>query len=311
MSDPNPLASLLAASLMAVGVLGSAPAAHPTPVHTSFLSRLQLSNARLGQSLRGAAGTLIAAAAVFVLVAGLGAAISFWRDAPGATDARSTIPSSRARSGAEGDLARLESYTRSIGADDPASKAAAGDLLPDVNTMIERLAARLEAAPDDVKGWRMLGWSYFNTGRYDESANAYARAAALDPGSDELKRLHEEAKAKASGSSHSPAASPSQTDVAAKSGEHPHDGKLAKAEAAPAVGRDPAIRAMVDGLAARLEGSPRDVEGWARLMRSRLVLGEREAAAAAYSRALEVFKDDAAATGQITAAANELGLKAE
>jgi cytochrome c-type biogenesis protein CcmH len=68
---------------------------------------------------------------------------------------------------------------------------------------------------------------------------------------------------------------------------------------------------MVDGLAKRLESSPRDVEGWTRLMRSRLVLGEREAAAAAFSKALEVFKDDRVASGKVKAAAIELGLKAE
>jgi CubicO group peptidase (beta-lactamase class C family) len=57
--------------------------------------------------------------------------------------------------------------------------------------------------------------------------------------------------------------------------------------------------------------SPRDVEGWTRLMRSRVVLGESEVAATAFHKALEVFKDDSAASGKITAAANELGLKAE
>ena len=61
-------------------------------------------------------------------------------------------------------LARLKDYARSIGTEEPASMAAAGKPLPDVNTMIERLAARLETTPEDIKGWRMLGWSYFNTG---------------------------------------------------------------------------------------------------------------------------------------------------
>jgi hypothetical protein len=41
------------------------------------------------------------------------------------------------------------------------------------------------------------------------------------------------------------------------------------------------------------------------------VLGEREVAATAFREALEVFKDDSAALGEITAAAIELGLKAE
>jgi cytochrome c-type biogenesis protein CcmH len=158
--------------------------------------------------------------------------------------------------------------------------------------MIERLAARLEAAPGDVKGWRMLGWSYFNTARYKQAAAAYAKAAELEPGSPEIKRLYEEAKAKAAESDGAETASQAE----------------AKTEAAAATEH---IRSMVDGLAQRLESSPRDLEGWTRLMRSRVVLGEREVAVTALRRALEVFKDDAAAAGKIAAAAAELGLKTE
>ena len=96
-------------------------------------------------------------------------------------------------------LARLMDYTRSsVGTEEPASKAEAGELLPDADTMIERLAARLKTTPDDIEGWRMLGWSYFHTGRYQQAATAYARAVELDPSSAELKRSYAEAKAKAS-----------------------------------------------------------------------------------------------------------------
>ena len=87
--------------------------------------------------------------------------------------------------------------------------------------------------------------------------------------------------------------------------------KITKSEAMPPREHDAAIRSMVDGLADRLESSPRDVEGWTLLMRSRVVLGEREVAATAFRKALEVFKDDSGASGKITAAAIELGLKAE
>ena len=198
-------------------------------------------------------------------------------------------------------LARLKDYTRSIGTEEPASTAAAGKLLPDVNTMIERLAARLETAPGDIKGWRMLGWSYFNTGRYEQAATAYARAVELDPNSAELKLAYEEAKAKASGQQ--PRPTPSARMVTDKRRED--------AKRCLRTSDDAAIRSMVDGLADRLESSPRDVEGWTRLMRSRVVLGEREVAATAFRKALEVFKDDPAASGKITAAAIELGLKAE
>jgi cytochrome c-type biogenesis protein CcmH len=74
---------------------------------------------------------------------------------------------------------------------------------------------------------------------------------------------------------------------------------------------DAAIRSMVDGLADRLESSPRDVEGWTLLMRSRVVLGQTEVASTAFRKALEVFKSDSAALGEIRAAALDLGLKAE
>jgi hypothetical protein len=42
-----------------------------------------------------------------------------------------------------------------------------------------------------------------------------------------------------------------------------------------------------------------------------VVLGEKEVAATAFRKALEVFKNDSAAAGKITAAAIELGLKTE
>ena len=138
----------------------------------------------------------------FLLVAGIGAATFYWRDSTAVIGSGGTIP---LRSGPDGEmLSRLESYVRSTGTEQPVSEAAARELLPDVNTMIERLAARLEAAPEDSKGWRMLGWSYFHTARYAQAATAYARAVELDPDSAELKLSYEEAKAKASESDSPP-----------------------------------------------------------------------------------------------------------
>jgi cytochrome c-type biogenesis protein CcmH len=49
---------------------------------------------------------------------------------------------------------------------------------------------------------------------------------------------------------------------------------------------------MVDGLAARLEDDPDDVDGWLRLGRSRLVLGEAEGATAAFVRARTLDPDN-------------------
>jgi cytochrome c-type biogenesis protein CcmH len=298
-------AFILMACLLAFGFLGSAVG------RVSFVSRLRSSSPWFSRDLRSTPGMLIVAAASFLLVAGIGAVTFYMADRPEAPDAGN--PTSNAPSHAPANsetLARLKDYARSIGADATAPTPAAGKLLPDVDTMIKRLAARLETSPEDSKGWRMLGWSYFHTARYEQAATAYARAAELDPNSADLKLLYEEAKAKASGRDDTKASS-LQTEAVGKHGDGPGVGKDAKSEAMPRREVDSFIRSMVDGLADRLESSPRDVEGWARLMRSRVVLGEREVAASAFRKALEIFKDDSAASGKITAAATELGLKAE
>ena len=252
------------------------------------------------------------AAAAFLLVVGIGATASYVGDPSEPTGSGDAISSSLPRSGSDGEiLARLTDYASSLGTEVPASKEAAGKLLPDVSTMIERLAARLEATPGDIEGWRMLGWSYFNMARYSEAATAYARALQLDPSSAELKLAYEEAKAKASESSKLETASTLQTEAAGNGASAASVEKIDKPGAMPPRENEAAIRSMVDGLAHRLDGSPRDVEGWILLMRSRVVLGEREVAATAFRRALEVFKDDSAASSRITAAAVELGLKVE
>ena len=245
-----------------------------------------------------------------LLAGGIGVATSYLGEVQKATGAGDTLSFSRSQSNAEM-LARLKDYARSTASEESPSPAAAGTRLPDVNTMIERLAARLERTPQDAKGWRMLGWSYFHTARYREAAAAYARAVELDPDSAELKLAHEEAKAKASARANSEPASSLQ---AASRGEPADAASLernSKSETMPSGAHAMAIRAMVDALADRLESSPRDLEGWMRLMRSRVVLGDREIATTALRKALEVFKDDSAASGKITAVAIELGLKAE
>lgn len=68
-----------------------------------------------------------------------------------------------------------------------------------VDDMIGGLAKRLEQTPSDAEGWRMLGWSYFNTQRYDESAAAYARAMALAPENLDYRSAYAEALVQAAG----------------------------------------------------------------------------------------------------------------
>lgn len=79
--------------------------------------------------------------------------------------------------------------------------------LPDVETMISRLAARLEIDKSDKDGWRTLGWSYLNTERYADAIKAYETALALDPTDSEIKASLEDARSKLSGPA-APSASP-------------------------------------------------------------------------------------------------------
>ncbi len=50
-----------------------------------------------------------------------------------------------------------------------------------IQTMVNGLAARLRANPDDGKGWAMLGRSYRALGRMEESKSAYRKALRLLP----------------------------------------------------------------------------------------------------------------------------------
>jgi tetratricopeptide (TPR) repeat protein len=162
---------------------------------------------------------------------------------------------------------------------------AAGGDLPDVETMIARLAARLESEPGDAKGWMMLGWSYHNTGQSAQAITAYETALKLNPGDETaIKGL---ALAKSSVSA---------TDAVAASGGLVGDQ------------RDDMIRGMVNRLAARLETSPNDEEGWIRLMRSRMTLGEKDAAKSALTKALATFASDRSAQDRLTASAREFGV---
>lgn len=275
------------------------------------LSQLWSSGREGSRGVRNGAKPLVEAGAVFLIIVGIGAAVSLVRDLPQAIGSEVANSESKPPTGADDEmLAQLNEYAASVEGEKPASKPA-GEMLPDVNTMIDRLAARLMTAPNDLQGWRMLGWSYFNMQRYEDAAGAYAKAVELDPSSADLKRAYDEAKAKAAGSDSLDTGSVSPPHATDKGGDAPNAASIAKSEGTAPHESNPAIRAMVDGLASRLDTSPRDVEGWTRLMRSRVVLGEREAAAAALRKALDVFKDDSIASGQISASAMELGLKAE
>ncbi len=93
----------------------------------------------------------------------------------------------------------------SIG-NEPPSPPNSPSTLPDVDTMIGQLATRLEQAPDDVAGWRMLGWSYANTGDFEKAAKAYEAALTRDPKNSEILAALNSVRSKTTPSSPAPTA---------------------------------------------------------------------------------------------------------
>lgn len=68
------------------------------------------------------------------------------------------------------------------------------------NAMIEQLAAKLAATPDDIKGWALLGRSYRQAEKFAEAREAFRKVLALGPeGSDPFSDFGEMATAAASG----------------------------------------------------------------------------------------------------------------
>jgi cytochrome c-type biogenesis protein CcmH len=278
-----------------------------------------------------------------------------------------------------------------------AGAAPHGAVKPDqpVGTVEEKIAdleRKLEQSPNNPAGWRMLGWSYFETGDLMRSAAAYRRAAQIEPGNAEnwsslgealqtastdispeaaeaferairldrtdpraryflavqkdlkgehegavadwiallkdtpagapweadLRRTIEQVAAKqkinitgrmpapSAGGSSAGAGSSGSAATAAIPGPTPE--QLASASSIPPAQQSEMVKGMVDRLANRLKSNPKDANGWMRLMRARMVLGDTDAANQALQSGLAAFKGDAAAQAQLNRAADELGV---
>lgn len=156
---------------------------------------------------------------------------------------------------------------------DPGANAnAQAQNLADIDASIDRLRTRLEQAPDDIKGWGMLGWSYFETGRYSQSVDAYRRAVALAPTRPEYRSALAEALTWAGGGDVTPEARAEFRDVLTRV---PRDERaryylaLAKAQ-----GGD--IPGAVEDWIAALNEAPGD-STWAPVMRADAEAAARDA----------------------------------
>jgi cytochrome c-type biogenesis protein CcmH len=84
--------------------------------------------------------------------------------------------------------------------------------------------------------------------------------------------------------------------------------QLASASSLPPAQQSAMVEQMVARLEGRLKANPKDEDGWIRLMRSRMALGDSKAAQAALRSGLGAFASDSAAAGRLKSAAAELGV---
>ena len=73
-----------------------------------------------------------------------------------------------------------------------------------IESMVARLAARLEQQPDDVEGWVRLGRSYMVLNQPGKAEIAFAHAVKLKPGDTETKAQYAEAIIAAAGNADQP-----------------------------------------------------------------------------------------------------------
>lgn len=257
--------------------------------------------------------------------------------------------------------------------------------LDDVDTMISKLEERLAKSPEDGEGFRMLAWSYANTGKPERAIEPYKKALALLPkradvltgygealvavakgvvtpeakaqfeaalaiNPAEPRALYFKARHKAQTGQEKAALddliqlanqglasapwqadvrqeikrlaaklrvdvgsrlSPERSDVDAEASDRvaaPDPSAAAAMNALPEASRTAAINGMVDGLANKLKANPNNPEGWAKLLRSRMVLGDTKKAQSELAAARTALKGDSAGLRLVNETARDVGI---
>jgi len=209
-------------------------------------------------------------------------------------------------------LARLEGKAPPAPSGPSAAQMADAAKLPPVQQnamiqgMVEGLAARLKKDGSDVDGWVRLVRSYKVLGESGKAQTAIddaRRALADDP--DKRQRLDAALKElESAGITSAPAAS--APAPAASSAPPPSSGPSA------ASGNDSEnelIRGMVSRLADRLKKDGSDFDGWMRLVRSYVVLGDRDKAMSAAADARAAIGSDAEKRRRFDDFVKSLGLE--
>jgi cytochrome c-type biogenesis protein CcmH len=105
-----------------------------------------------------------------------------------------------------------------------------------------------------------------------------------------------------------PVAAPSAASAATDAIPGPSPEQMRAAAALPPGQQDAMVRGMVNSLAAKLKANPADADGWLRLMRARMVLGDRSAATQAYRDGTVALAADKPGRAKLGEGARALGV---
>ena len=153
---------------------------------------------------------------------------------------------------------------------------------PDARAAAARLEAQLAANPKDYEGWISLAQAWAQLGDPARARDALARGAQAFPGAPFVQQQLQAAAAELGIEPERSAAAP----------RGPTADQMTAAESMSPEQRQEMVRSMVDGLAARLEQQPDDIEGWRMLGRSWAVLGDPAKSAEAYAQVARRLPDD-------------------
>jgi cytochrome c-type biogenesis protein CcmH len=146
--------------------------------------------------------------------------------------------------------------------------------------------------PNEVKASYFLGLAAEQDGRNAEASSIWGAMLAKAPPDAPWRPLLQAALARVGGS---PAPGPSADTIAAAKDMNEAD-------------RAAMIHGMVDRLATRLKQNGDDVEGWLRLVRAYMVMGDRDKARSAQSDARQAVANDAKRLQQLNEGLKNLGL---
>ena len=200
-------------------------------------------------------------------------------------------------------LKELEGGTAATAASPPAQPAGSAATPPQhdadtVQSMVDRLAERLKKSGSDADDWIMLTRSYLTLGDKDKAAAAIKDAHAALAGDKDKLQLFDEALQRFKIDETANAVAPAPPAPGA--GSRPAQGNDQTSEM---------IRNMVVRLADRLKKDGSDFDGWMQLVRSYVVLGERDKAMNAVADARHAIGADADKRRRFDDFVKSLGLK--